>query len=121
MIARLKARARALNTELGAVYLAARDPRTPNSARLVAVLVAAYAFSPIDLIPDFIPVLGYVDDLVLLPMGIWLAIRLIPPDVMADCRQRAEQNHVRPVNYSAAAVIALVWAGASAIIVCRLL
>ncbi|MBL8056706.1 MAG: DUF1232 domain-containing protein, partial [Anaerolineales bacterium] len=75
---RLRAHARALKAEAYALYLAARDPRTPWYARALAAGVAAYAFSPLDLIPDFIPVLGYLDDLVLVPLGIWLALRLIP-------------------------------------------
>lgn len=71
------------------MLIAARDPRTPWPARAVAALVVAYALSPIDLIPDFIPVLGYLDDLVLVPLGIWLVLRMIPPEVMADARQAA--------------------------------
>jgi uncharacterized membrane protein YkvA (DUF1232 family) len=101
--------------EVHALYLAARDPRTPWLARAVAVGVAAYAFSPIDLIPDFIPVLGYVDDLILVPLGVLLALRLIPAPVMADCRQRAREAQARPVNWLAAAVIVLVWLGLAAL------
>ena len=82
-----KLRARAFKREVRAVYLAMRDPRTPWYARLLAGAVVAYAFSPIDLIPDPIPVLGYLDDLVLLPLGIALALKLIPAQVMAECRQ----------------------------------
>ncbi len=82
-------KARALKQEIYALYLAYRDPRTPLAARIVTACVVAYAFSPIDLIPDFVPVLGYLDDLILVPLGIALALRLIPPEVMSDCRARA--------------------------------
>ncbi len=85
-----KQKARALKTQVFALYYAYRDPRTPWYARAVAALVVAYAFSPIDLIPDFVPVLGYLDDLVLVPLGVWLALKLVPSPVMADCRARAE-------------------------------
>ncbi|MCB9155904.1 MAG: DUF1232 domain-containing protein [Caldilineaceae bacterium] len=100
-----------LKTELFALYLAYRDPRTPLYARLFTACVVAYAFSPIDLIPDFIPVLGYLDDLVLLPVGIALAIRLIPPPVLADSRAKAQEFMAqgKPVNRSAAAVIIAIW------------
>jgi uncharacterized membrane protein YkvA (DUF1232 family) len=88
-----------------------RDPRTPWYARLLAGAVVAYAFSPIDLIPDPIPVLGYLDDLVLLPLGIALVLKLIPPEVMAECRQRAqqEQDAGKPVNWAPALIIVLIW------------
>jgi len=115
LIAGWRQRARALKVEVYALYLAARDPRTPWLARAVAVGVAAYAFSPIDLIPDFIPVLGYLDDLILVPLGVLLALRLIPAPVMADCRQRAREVQGRPVNWLAAAIIVLVWLGLAAL------
>src|SRR5215207_3761726 len=83
-------RVRRLKTETYALYLAYRDPRVPWYARVVAACVVAYDISPIDLIPDFIPLLGYLDDLILVPLGIALAIRLIPPQVLADCRAQAE-------------------------------
>src|SRR5918998_6471079 len=89
-IANWKQRARQLKRELYALYLAYKDPRVPWYARLFAACVVGYAFSPIDLIPDPIPVLGYLDDLLLVPLGIALAVRLIPPQVLADCRARAE-------------------------------
>lgn len=105
-----KQRARQLKTEVYALYLAYRDPRVPWPARIVAACVVAYAFSPIDLIPDPIPVLGYLDDLVLVPLGIALARRMIPPDVMADCRERARVEIAnKPVNWVAAGVIIAVW------------
>ncbi len=91
-IAFWKQKARALKRQVVALYFAYRDPRTPWHARAFAALVVAYAFSPIDLIPDFIPVLGYMDDLVLVPLGVWLALRMVPPQVMADCQARAENG-----------------------------
>ena len=89
MIDRLKTFARRLKADLLALSLAARDPRTPWVARAWALLVLAYALSPIDLIPDFIPVLGYLDDLLLVPAGLWLALRLIPPAVLEEARREA--------------------------------
>lgn len=106
-----KARTRQLKVESYALYLACRDPRTPWYARLLAGAVVAYAFSPIDLIPDPIPVLGYLDDLLLIPAGILLARRLIPPAVLAESRERAAAliAQGKPVNRFAAAVIVAVW------------
>jgi uncharacterized membrane protein YkvA (DUF1232 family) len=100
-----------LKQETYALYLAYRDPRTPWYAKLLAGAVVAYAFSPIDLIPDPIPVLGYLDDLVLVPLGIALAIRAIPAPVLADCRQQAANSLAegKPVNRIAAAAIILIW------------
>ena len=89
---RWKARARRLKLETWAVYLAYRDPRTPWYARLFVLCVVGYALSPIDLVPDFIPVLGYLDDLVLVPLGLALAIRMIPQPVLDECRERARQD-----------------------------
>jgi uncharacterized membrane protein YkvA (DUF1232 family) len=89
MLASLKNRARALKRDVSAIYIARRDPRMPWYAKALAIVVAAYALSPIDLIPDFIPVLGYLDDLIIVPLGIWLVIALIPADVMAECRALA--------------------------------
>jgi len=104
-----------LKRETLALYLAARHPRTPWYAKLLVAGVAAYALSPIDLIPDFVPVLGYIDDLLLLPLGIALAVRLVPPDVMQDCRTQAAEafTNGRPVSRTAAAAIIVVWLGAS--------
>ena len=107
----LKEKARALKHETTALWFALRDPRTPWAARVVGALVVAYALSPIDLIPDFIPVLGLLDDLILLPLGIALCIRLIPADVFEDARRRAIDAELRPVNRFAAAVIVLIWIG----------
>lgn len=85
----LRERARALRTETLALWVAYRDPRTPWYARIMAGLVVTYALSPIDLIPDFVPLLGYLDDLILVPLGIALSLRLIPPEVIRDARQQA--------------------------------
>ncbi len=106
-----KQRARRLRREVYALYVAYRDPRVPWYARLVAALVVAYAFSPLDLIPDVVPVLGYLDDLILLPLGIALALRLIPAVVMMDSRARADAilQQGKPVNKVAAFVIVLIW------------
>ena len=109
-MSRLRRWARALKRQTLVVYFAARDPRAPWFARLLALAVAAYALSPIDLIPDFIPILGYLDDLLILPLGIWLSIRLIPEPVLAHYRQLAkEQLHQRKPNYIMAAVIVVIW------------
>ena len=104
-----KQRARRLKREVHAIYLAYQDPRVPWYARLWAILVVGYALSPIDLIPDFIPILGYVDDLVLVPLGIALALRLIPAPVLAECRDRAALAESRPTPRWAALVILLAW------------
>lgn len=107
----LKEQARRLKRETFALYLAARDPRTPWYVKALVVGIVAYALSPIDLIPDFIPLLGYLDDLILLPLGIALAIRLIPPAVLADCRERAQASlrDGPPVSRTAGAVVAGIW------------
>lgn len=112
MLERFKGRMSRLRRETHALYLAARHPETPWYAKLFVAGVVAYAFSPIDLIPDFVPVLGYLDDLVLIPLGIAVAIRLIPPDVLAVCRARADQAAAsgKPVSRIAAAVIIGIWA-----------
>jgi uncharacterized membrane protein YkvA (DUF1232 family) len=111
MLDGLKRRARHLKAELYALYLAYRDPRVPWYARLFAAGVVAYAISPIDLIPDFIPVLGYLDDLILVPLGIVLVLRMIPPEVMADCRERAKEvsREGRRTSWVAAGVIVGIW------------
>lgn len=111
LLAKLKRRARDLKTETFALYLAARDPGTPWYAKLLVAGIVAYAFSPIDLIPDFVPVLGYLDDLILLPLAITLAIKLVPHAVLADCRARAQQalQTGKPVSRVAGAVIVVIW------------
>ncbi len=106
-----KNRVRHLKRETYALYLAARHPRTPWYAKLFVAGVVAYAFSPIDLIPDFVPVLGYLDDLILIPLGIVVAIKLVPPEVLAECRIRAQEATAngRPVNRVAAVIIIGIW------------
>ncbi len=106
-----KQRVRQLNQELYALYLAYRDPRVPWYAKVFAACVVGYAFSPIDLIPDPIPIVGHLDDLVLVPLGVLLARRLIPEPVMAECRQRAAvvMAQGKPVNRTAAVVIVALW------------
>lgn len=111
ILPKLKQRVRHLKGETHALYLAARHPQTPWYARLVVAGVVAYALSPIDLIPDFVPVLGYLDDLLLLPLGIVLAIRLVPPAILAECRARAQEAaaHGKPASRIAAAAIIAIW------------
>lgn len=111
MLDRWKEKARGLKKETYALYLACRHPQTPLLAKIVAACVVGYAFSPIDLIPDFIPVLGLLDDLILIPLGIALVIRLIPPGVFEECRQKAsaEMASGKPTNRLAAAIIFIVW------------
>src|SRR5262245_4597038 len=101
--------ARALKQQTLAVYFAARHPRTPWLARVLALAVAAYALSPIDLIPDFVPVLGYLDDLIIVPLGLALVVWLVPVDVMESCRERAQALAEKPVSRGVAAGIVLVW------------
>lgn len=112
-------RARQLKHETYALFLAYRDRRVPWYAKLIAACVVAYAFSPIDLIPDFVPVLGYLDDLVLVPLGIALALKMIPPGVMADSRARAQEILAvdRPQNWAVAVIIVLLWLALAALAV----
>jgi uncharacterized membrane protein YkvA (DUF1232 family) len=111
LVARLKDRANALKVETYALYLAARDPRTPWYAKTLVGLVVAHTFSPIDLIPDFIPVLGYLDDLIIIPAGIWLALKMIPPEVIAESRKKANAalQSEKPTSWVAAVVIVCIW------------
>jgi uncharacterized membrane protein YkvA (DUF1232 family) len=111
LIERWKERARRLRIDVYAIYLAYKDPRVPVYARVFAACVVGYALSPIDLIPDLIPVLGYVDDLVLVPLGVWLALKMIPAPVLAECREKAAETmkHGMPVNRAAAVVIIAIW------------
>ncbi|MHB0888348.1 YkvA family protein [Acidithiobacillus sp.] len=111
MLEKLKQRTRHLKAETFALYLAARDPRTPWYAKLLVAGIVAYAFSPIDLIPDFVPVLGYLDDLILIPLGIALAIKLVPHSVLSECRARAQETikNGKPVSRVAGAVIIAIW------------
>lgn len=108
MLESLKRRARELKREAVALSLACGHPRTPLPAKVVAVCVVAYALSPLDLIPDFIPVLGYLDDLILVPAGIALAVRLVPEEIMAESRAKAERTE-RPGSWLGAAAIVTVW------------
>ena len=102
--------ARRLETETYALALAARDRRVPWYARLFMALVVAYAFSPLDLIPDFVPILGYLDDLVLVPLGIWLALKMVPAPIMAECRARAAEDlAARRTSTVAAIVVVAIW------------
>ena len=111
LVATWKRRARELQTQVYALYLAYRDPRVPWYARAFAACVVGYAFSPIDLIPDVIPVLGYLDDLVLVPLGVMVAIRLIPPSVLAECQDRARRVMAqgKPISRVAAVIIVALW------------
>ena len=110
-IERWKQKTRQLKLDVYAIYLAYRDPRVPWYAKIFVACVVGYAFSPIDLIPDPIPILGYLDDLVLLPIGIWLAVRLIPRSVWKDCQDLAAgQTTYLPHNYRAALVVMIIWA-----------
>jgi uncharacterized membrane protein YkvA (DUF1232 family) len=109
MLSRIKAWAHKVNRDGYAIYLASRDPRMPWYAKGLAVAIAAYALSPIDLIPDFIPVIGYLDDLVILPLGIWLVVSLIPSDVMVEYRAKASEAAQRPTSRAGMIAIILVW------------
>jgi uncharacterized membrane protein YkvA (DUF1232 family) len=113
-----KARARELRNDVYALYLAFKDPRVPWYAKALLMGIVGFAISPIDLIPDFIPVIGYLDDLVLIPLGIALAMRLVPPEVLAECREEARRvfREHRPTSKTAAAVIVLTWVGIAALI-----
>jgi uncharacterized membrane protein YkvA (DUF1232 family) len=111
IIANLRQRAKRIKADIYAIYIACRHPDVPWYVKALGFCVVAYAFSPIDLIPDFIPVLGYLDDLVLLPIGILLTIRLIPPTVLAECRQIASQqvSGNKPISWAAGIVIVAIW------------
>ncbi|MCP8970732.1 YkvA family protein [Ectobacillus ponti] len=112
MMNQLRRWAKALKSQLYILYLAYRDPRVPLHAKVFTLCVVAYACSPIDLIPDFIPVLGYLDDIILVPFGVYLALKMIPPAVLSDCRQQAERQPParKPNSWAGAAVILAVWA-----------
>jgi uncharacterized membrane protein YkvA (DUF1232 family) len=112
----MKSWARDLKRNSHAIYFAARDPRTPWYARGLAAAVAAYALSPVDLIPDFIPVIGYADDLIIVPLGLWLVISLIPDELMAEYRTRADEAASKPSSMGGMIAIVLLWiAGAVAL------
>ena len=109
MLENLRVAAKRLKREVLTLYCAARDPRTPLLARGLALLVVSYALSPIDLIPDFIPVLGLLDDVILVPIGVWLVIKLIPAHVLIDARDAAAQLEAKPVSYVGLALIVALW------------
>jgi uncharacterized membrane protein YkvA (DUF1232 family) len=113
----LKIWARALKRDVHAIYLAARDPRVPWYAKVLAFAVAGYALSPIDLIPDFIPILGYLDDLILVPLGIWLVVSLIPEQAMVEYRAKASEVMQRPHDGKVAAIaIIAIWTFGAALL-----
>lgn len=112
LLARTKRWAGAIRRDAFALWLAARDPRVRLLPKILAAVVAAYAFSPIDLIPDFIPVLGYIDDLIIVPLGIALAVKLIPPVLIAELRIEAQKRE-KPVSVAGMVLIAATWASAS--------
>lgn len=114
MLARLRGWARALKRQAILLWLAARHPQVPWGAKLLAALVAAYAFSPIDLIPDVIPVLGLLDELILLPGLVWLTLRLIPPALRARLQAEAASRAARPTSRLGAAVVVMAWLGTAA-------
>ena len=114
MLARLKLWARTIKQDVHAIWLASRDPRVPWQAKALAICVAAYALSPIDLIPDFIPVLGYLDDLIIVPLGVLLVVRMIPPEIMAEHRGAALIAQQRPRSTTGAIVIVAIWIAAGA-------
>lgn len=109
VIARLKTWARGIKRDVVTVYFAARDPQAPMLVRILAGLVAAYALSPIDLIPDFIPVLGYLDDLLVVPLGLLLVMRLMPEEVMANARAKADTMLAKPRSWLAAVCFVAIW------------
>ena len=110
MLEKLKSSARALKNEALAVYIAAKDARTPWYAKALIFFVVAHTFSPIDLIPDFIPILGYLDDLIITPGGLWLAVRLIPPEVLEEARGKVAASGLdRSVRYVGVGIIIFVW------------
>jgi uncharacterized membrane protein YkvA (DUF1232 family) len=115
-MSRVKNWGRALRRDAHAIRLASRDPRVPWTVKLLAIAVAGYALSPIDLIPDFIPVLGYLDDLIIIPLGIWLVIALIPEDVMREYRVMASAAAQRPASKAAAIIIVALWISGAALL-----
>jgi uncharacterized membrane protein YkvA (DUF1232 family) len=99
-----------MKREVHAVAIALRAPETPWYARVLGLIVVAYAFSPVDLIPDFVPVLGYLDDLLLVPAGIWLVVRLIPGPVLQEARRQVDESASKPTSWAGAALVATLWA-----------
>ncbi|MEX1376204.1 MAG: DUF1232 domain-containing protein [Eubacteriales bacterium] len=121
MLNKIKTKAKELKSNVLALYLASRHPCTPLFAKILTGLIVAYALSPIDLIPDFIPVLGLLDDIILLPLGIYIAIRMIPNDVLEQCREQAKQMEDKPKSYAAAVGIVLLWIAIAALILLKIL
>ena len=117
----LGGRVREFKNEIYALWLACRDPRVPWYGKALAACVVGYALSPIDLIPDFIPLLGYLDDLIIVPLGIALALKTVPPEVMAECRERARSSEATVAGRVAAAVIVVVWVGMAILVAVILL
>lgn len=117
LLGRLRTWAKAISRDILALWIAARDPRTPGVAKLLCAVIAAYALSPIDLIPDVIPVLGLLDEAILLPMLILLAVRLVPPPLMAEFREEARRRAERPSSRAGAAAVVAMWALALALVV----
>lgn len=109
MLSRMKIWARSLTRDGHAIYLASRDPRVPWHAKILAIAVAGYALSPIDLIPDFIPIVGYLDDLIIVPLGIWLVVSLIPDEIMVEYRAKASEAIGRPTSKAGMVAIILLW------------
>jgi uncharacterized membrane protein YkvA (DUF1232 family) len=116
LLQQTKTWAKRIKVDVMALWMAARDPRTPWLAKVVAAAVAAYALSPVDLIPDFIPVLGYLDDLVIVPLGILLAVRLVPPELMAEYRASALVRSERPISRAGLIGIVTIWMTVLAVI-----
>lgn len=117
LLDKLRHRARQIKANTMVVFFAARDPQTPWYAKLTAGIVLSYAFSPIDLVPDFIPVLGLLDDLLIVPLGLALAIKMIPDHVLESAKVKAQQTSLRPTNIWAAAVIIIIWACLAALVI----
>jgi uncharacterized membrane protein YkvA (DUF1232 family) len=117
MLERAKQWARAIKRDVIAIWIAGRDPRVPWYAKTLALAVAAYALSPIDLIPDFIPILGYLDDLIIVPVGILLVVRLVPTALMSEFRAEAVRRDGRPRSMAAAVVFVAIWIFAGALLI----
>ena len=117
MLDGMKQWARLIKRDVHALYLASRDPRVPWYAKALAILVAGYALSPIDLIPDFIPILGYLDDVIIVPLGVLAVVKLIPKDIMQEHRDLADAAGDRPVNKTAATMIIAIWVASLALAV----
>ena len=109
---------RQLKREIYTIYWVTQDSRVPGYVKIMAACILAYAFSPIDLIPDFIPILGYLDDLIIIPIGIWLVIKMIPPNILAECREKAQATIVQkqPIGRVGASVIIAIWIGLGIVI-----